>query len=126
MRHPDNARRIGQAIRTALPDAPIRLVDWTQANNSFFAAVQADIGDEQGISQNLSTFSSHLTNLTSFLNKVDARTLVLLDELGAGTDPIARAILDELARGKARLDEVDLARGDALVRERLVPLAPDA
>lgn len=40
--HPDNARRIGQAIRTALPDAPIRLVDWTQANNSFFAAVQVE------------------------------------------------------------------------------------
>lgn len=40
--HPDNARRIGRAIRDAIPDAPIRLVDWTQANSAFFAAVQVE------------------------------------------------------------------------------------
>jgi DNA mismatch repair protein MutS2 len=79
-----------------------------------FKHILADIGDEQSLEQSLSTFSSHISRIASILQTATADSLVLLDELGAGTDPTEGAAL-----GRAILDELDMIRCRAIVTTHL-------
>jgi DNA mismatch repair protein MutS2 len=84
------------------------------SNVPVFHQVLADIGDEQSLEQSLSTFSSHISRIASILKQADSHSLVLLDELGAGTDPTEGAAL-----GRAILDELDRIHCRAMVTTHL-------
>lgn len=101
-------KTVGLLALMAISGVPIPAAEG--ASVPFFTAVQVDIGDEQAIAQNLSTFSSHVQRISRCLHHASGTCLVLLDELGAGTDPEEGGVL-----GFAVLESLVAARAFAVV-----------
>ena len=111
-------KTVGLAVAMAQAGLPVAAgVEGRPPRLPWFARVRADVGDEQSIEASLSTYAGHLTRLETILAEADAETLVLIDELGSGTDPDEGASLSQ-----AILERVLASGAKGLVTTHLAPL----